>query len=83
MPQRNDVPAMTGAERAALFRRRKRARLRSVRFDLRETELDAMVRHGLLPGEQRHDDAAIFIALGKLLDRAVDALEAGRLPEGR
>jgi hypothetical protein len=41
-----------------------------------------MVRHGLLPAEQRTDAAAIFVPLGKLLDRAVDALEAGALPEG-
>jgi hypothetical protein len=79
---RNDAPAaMTSAQRAALFRRRRRAGLVLVRFELRDTELDVMVRHGLLTAEQRNDAAAIFLALGALLDRAVAALEAGRLPE--
>jgi hypothetical protein len=67
--------------RAKAFRRRKRDKFKSVRLDVHDFELDAMVRHGLLPAEQRNDAAAIYTALGKLLERAVAALEAGRLPK--
>jgi hypothetical protein len=81
MSERNEVLPMTGAERAALFRRRKRDGLVSVRFDLRETEIDVMTRHGLLAADQRTDQGAIVTALGMLVDRAVAALEAGALPE--
>jgi hypothetical protein len=72
---------LTGAERAKAFRRRKRDKFKSIRFDVHDSELDVLAQHGLLPVEQRNHQGAISDALGKLVVRAIAALEAGSLPK--
>jgi hypothetical protein len=80
--RRNVVtPAMTGAERARALRRRRRDKLRVHTIELREEELDAMVKNGLLGVEDSDNQFAIIAALYSVLDRSFSALAAGRLPK--
>jgi hypothetical protein len=79
---RNDAPAaLTSAERAATFRRRKRDKLRVLRIELRQEEIDAMVKNGLLKVVDRDHQFAITAALYEVLDRSFSALATGRLPK--
>jgi hypothetical protein len=79
---RNDAPAaLTSAARAAAFRRRKRDKLRVLRIELRQEEIDVMVAQGLLKMDERDIQFAIMAALYAVLDRAFPALAAGRLPK--
>jgi len=60
------------AERMRLHRARKRQGLRCVTVLLRATEVDDLVRRGLLPKEGRTDQNAIVKALHHHLDRTLD-----------
>ena len=51
------------AERMCRHRERRRDGLRCVTVELRETEIDALVRIGLLRAEMRHDINAVIEAL--------------------
>jgi hypothetical protein len=55
------------------FRQRKRKRLRHLRIEFREREIDVLIKKGLLAGEQRDDNAAVVTALYTFLDRALGA----------
>jgi hypothetical protein len=50
-------------------RERKRDGLRCITVQLRETEIDELIRKGLLPGETRNDRTAIANALHEHFDR--------------
>ena len=50
-------------------RQRKREKLRSVRIELRETEVDALIEGGFLRDESRNDTNAVIIALYQFFDR--------------
>jgi hypothetical protein len=79
---RNDAPAaLTSGERAALFRRRRRAGLRVLSIEVRADEIDVMVAQGLLRAEDRDHPFRIMEALYGVLDRSFSALAAGRLPK--
>jgi hypothetical protein len=82
MSQRNDVPPMSGAERARALRRRRREKLRVLTIEIRDDEVGLMVKYGLLRVEDRDHPFAVLAALYLLLDRAFPALAAGRLPPG-
>ena len=71
--------ALTNA-RVRDHRRRKRHGLRLVPLEIFESELDALVEHGLLAPKDRNDyRVAVPEALEKLIGAAVEALIEGRL----
>ena len=59
------------AERMRRHRRRQREGLRHVGIELRETEIDALIRSRLLAPELRGDRKAILKALYAFLDRTL------------
>jgi hypothetical protein len=61
------------AERMRLHRERRRKGLRCLTVELRETEIDALVRIGLLRAEMRNDPSAISEALYAHLERTLDS----------
>jgi len=64
--------AISGAaERMRRHRRRRRDRLRCLTVQLRETEIDELIRKGLLKSETRNDRNAIIEALYKHFDRTL------------
>jgi hypothetical protein len=75
------IPATTtaascsaAAERMRLHRERRRRGLRCLMVELRETEIDALIRKGLLKSETRNDPSAIVEALYAHLDRTLGAM---------
>jgi hypothetical protein len=56
------------AERMRLHRERRRQGLRCLTIELRETEIDALIREGLLKSETRNDPSALSDALYAFLD---------------
>jgi hypothetical protein len=63
------------AERMRRYRKRRRDRLRCLTIELRETEIDALIRRGLINSETRNDLSAIVNALYAFLDSTL-----GRTP---
>jgi hypothetical protein len=59
----------SAAKRMRLHRERKRNGLRCLMIELRETEIDALIRKKLLAAEMRNDAGAVSEALYKLFDR--------------
>ena len=59
------------AERMRRHRERRREGLRCLWVELHETELDALVRKGLLKPQSRHDENAIADALYAYLERTL------------
>ena len=55
-------------------RQRRRDGLRCLIIELRETEVDALIRQGLLPPGNRHDYDSVQSALYAFLDRALGEL---------
>lgn len=68
MPIASLTPA---AERMRRHRERRREGLRCLWVELHETELDALVRKGLLKPQSRHDENAIADALYAYLERTL------------
>jgi hypothetical protein len=66
-------PTSTPAERMRAHRQRRRDGLRCLTIELRDTEIDALVRKELLKPETRNDTSAIIDALYVFLDRTLDA----------
>ena len=60
------------AERMRLHRERRRQGLRCLTIELRETEIEALIRRGFLKSETRHDTYAVRMALYDYLDRTLD-----------
>jgi hypothetical protein len=61
----------TAAERMRLHRDRRRRGLRCLTIELRETEIDVLIRKGLLKGETRHDPGAVCDALYAHLEKTL------------
>jgi hypothetical protein len=59
-----------GAQRMARCRRRRQKGLRCVTVELREREIDYLIRSEFLAAESRTDPAALRAALHRWLDRA-------------
>jgi hypothetical protein len=59
------------AERMRRHRQRRRDGLRCLMIELRETEIDALIRNGLLAVENRHDYDSVQSALYAFLDHAL------------
>jgi hypothetical protein len=62
------------AERMRRHRQRRRDGLRCFMIELRETEIDALIRKKLLAAENRHDYDSVQSALYAFLDRALGEL---------
>ena len=68
------IPAISpAARRMRLHRERRSLGLRCLTIELRETEIDALIREGLLTSETRNDRNAVCSALYDFLDSALDA----------
>jgi hypothetical protein len=72
-PTTKPTPSAT-AERMRLHRERRRKGLRCLMIDLRETEIDALVRMGLLRAEMRNEANAIIEALYDYFDRTLGSI---------
>ena len=68
MPSNNRPSA---AERMRRHRQRRREGLRHFGIDLREREIDVLVKSGLVPRELRMDRSAVVSALYAFLDRTL------------
>jgi hypothetical protein len=67
-----DIEGLTpAAVRMRLYRDRRRKNLRCVSIELRETEIDELIRRGFLKSETRNDRSAIIKALYSHLDRTL------------
>jgi hypothetical protein len=71
-PPSSAEPAIrtAAAERMRRHRQRRRDGLRCLMIELRETEIDALIKVGLLPPENRHDYDSVQSALYAFLDDA-------------
>ena len=67
LPGREPIPS-PAAERMRLHRERRRNGMRCLIIELRETEIDALIRKGLLKSETRNDPSAVSDALYAFLD---------------
>ena len=56
-----------------LHRERRRNGLRCLMIELRETEIDGLIRRGLLKSEMRNDTDEILTALYTLFERTIGA----------
>ena len=61
------------AERMRAHRERRRQGLRCLMIELRETEIDALIRKGLLKPETRYNSTALREALYAVLDGTLGA----------
>jgi hypothetical protein len=71
-PTTEPVTRSAAAERMRLHRERRRKGLRCLLIELRETEVDALIRKGLLKSETRNNSRAVTDALYAFLDRTLD-----------
>jgi hypothetical protein len=62
----------TAAERMRLYRKRRRQGLQYVRIALHATEIDDLIRMGLLKQDQRHDPEAVQTAVMGLIYRGLE-----------
>jgi len=65
------APISAAAARMRRHRQRRRDGLRCLTVQLRETEIDELIRKGLLKSETRNDRNAIIEALYKHFDRTL------------
>jgi len=66
------MPSIPVAERMRLYRKRRRQGLRCVRIELHGTDIDSLVRLGLLKEEQRQDPEAVQAAVTALVYRGLE-----------
>ncbi len=71
MTERDAVPS-PGAMRMRRSRERRREGLRCLRVELRATEIDALIRKGLLKSETRNERKVILQALDAFLEDNLD-----------
>ena len=65
----NAAACLGGTSRMRLHRARRSAGLRCLTLEIREAEIAALIRKGLLRPDSRQDNAAVRNALYSLLDR--------------
>jgi hypothetical protein len=73
-PTTEPATRTAAAERMRRHRQRRRDGLRCLIIELRETEIDALIRNGLLQPENRHDYDSVQSALYAFLDDALGEL---------
>ena len=67
-----DEELTSAAMRMRLYRDRRRKKLRCLTIELRETEIDTLIRNGYLNREMRNDQIAIRDAVHKFLDQTLN-----------
>jgi len=67
----NRAARRTAAERMRRCRARRRAGYRCVTVEIHDTEIDGLVRHGLLRVDERNDPDAILAAVYEHLERSI------------
>jgi hypothetical protein len=75
MSSTDRIEPLNVAERMRLYRRRRRHGEKFVRISLHVTEIDTLVRMGLLTKEQRRDDQALQTAVLSIVYRALEDAE--------
>ena len=70
-PTTPPIACSAAAERMRAHRKRRRAGLRCVVVQLRETEIDVLIRKGLLKADARNDRYAVRDALHAHFDRTL------------
>jgi hypothetical protein len=73
-PSTEPAAPSAAAKRMRRYRQRRRDGLRCLMIELRETEIDTLIRNGLLAAESRHDYESVQSALYAFLDRALGKL---------
>ena len=73
-PSNEPTAPSAAAERMRPHRQRRRDGLRCFMIELRETEIDALIRNGLLAAENSHDYDSVQSALYAFLDRSLGEL---------
>jgi hypothetical protein len=73
-PSAEPASLSPAAERMRRHRQRRRDGLRCFIIELRETEIDALIRKGLLEAANRHDYDSVQSALYEFLDDALGGL---------
>jgi hypothetical protein len=71
-PPTSERAGSAAAERMRLHRERRRQGLRCLTIEVRESEIDTLVRMGLLKSEMRNDANAIIEAVYAHFDRTLD-----------
>ena len=74
LPSAEPASRSPAAERMRRHRQRRRDGLRCLVIELRETEVDVLIRKGMLPAENRQDYASVQSALYAFLDDALGEL---------
>jgi hypothetical protein len=72
VPDDYSAAHLPAAERMRRHRERRRAGLRCLTIELRETEIDALTRGGFLKIDARDDLRSIEMALYEFLERTLD-----------
>jgi hypothetical protein len=73
MTTNQPTAALTAAERMRAHRQRRRDGLRCLTIEVRETEIDALIRKGTLKADARNDPYAVRDALYAHLEATLDA----------
>ena len=73
-PTTEPTPRSPAAERMQRHRKRKRQGLRCVTVQLRETEVDVLIRNGLLAADARNDPRAVRKAVHTHFDRTLRSI---------
>ena len=73
-PSNESAAPSAAADRMRRHRQRRRDGLRCLIIELRETEINALIRNGLLQPENRHDYGSVQSALYAFLDNALGEL---------
>jgi hypothetical protein len=68
IPPTTEPARSAAAERMRLHRERRRNGMRCLTIELHETEIDGLIRRGLLKPETRNDASAVSDALYAFLD---------------
>ena len=66
---------LTAAERMARFRERRKAGMRCLMLEIRNSEIAALVRRGLLDSNTSNDPATIKAAIYAYFERTLDPLQ--------
>jgi hypothetical protein len=72
IPPTEQAARSAAAERMRLHRERRRNGMRCLTIELRETEIDALIRNGFLNREMRNNQFAIRDALHSFLDETLN-----------
>ena len=70
-PSNEPIARSPAAERMRRHRRRRKNRMRCLTVELRETEIDALVRRGLLKPEERNELSAVRESFYAYLERTL------------